>query len=335
MKIGGHPAVFLDVAARRFFLFGATFNAQDFWLVVLPPHRASASRCSSRPRGSAACGAAGPARRRCSSRALFRPIERWIEGPRERRLPRSHRAVDRRRRSGARSSSTGSTSLVSLRHRPRRAQPLPLREGARVDGAPRARRGHEAAFGWAIAVTGALYFNFAWFREQLCVARLPVRPAPVGAHRSRLAGRRLRREARRAAREAPEAAGRGAGDGDCVDCNRCVVVCPTGIDIRNGLQIECIACAQCIDACDDVMEKLGKPQGPDPLRLAERARPAAPPRAPAEALCVRRARRGVRRRARGLARRAGALRGEPAPVQGSAVRRRRRRRCGTSSSSTS
>lgn len=54
---------------------------------------------------------------------------------------------------------------------------------------------------------------------------------------------------------------RAAGLGDCVDCTLCVQVCPTGIDIRNGLQYQCIGCAACIDACDNVMEKLGYPKG--------------------------------------------------------------------------
>ena len=49
--------------------------------------------------------------------------------------------------------------------------------------------------------------------------------------------------------------------GDCIDCTMCVQVCPVGIDIRNGLQYECIACGACIDACDDVMDKMGYPQG--------------------------------------------------------------------------
>jgi ferredoxin len=49
--------------------------------------------------------------------------------------------------------------------------------------------------------------------------------------------------------------------GDCVDCKRCVQVCPTGIDIRNGLQLECVACAACMDACDEVMTRLRKPRG--------------------------------------------------------------------------
>ena len=52
-----------------------------------------------------------------------------------------------------------------------------------------------------------------------------------------------------------------AGAGDCIACNRCVQVCPTGIDIRQGLQIECIGCAACIDACDEVMTRLHRPRG--------------------------------------------------------------------------
>src|SRR5687767_4264464 len=58
-----------------------------------------------------------------------------------------------------------------------------------------------------------------------------------------------------------EPRGKGAARGDCVDCGICVQVCPTGIDIRNGLQYECIGCAGCIDGCDQVMDKLGRPRG--------------------------------------------------------------------------
>lgn len=59
----------------------------------------------------------------------------------------------------------------------------------------------------------------------------------------------------------PRGKAKQAERGQCVDCGRCVAVCPTGIDIRNGLQLECIACAQCIDACDEIMDKLGQPRG--------------------------------------------------------------------------
>ena len=51
------------------------------------------------------------------------------------------------------------------------------------------------------------------------------------------------------------------GRGDCIDCNQCVAVCPMGIDIRDGSQLECINCALCIDACDEVMDRIGRPRG--------------------------------------------------------------------------
>jgi polyferredoxin len=58
-----------------------------------------------------------------------------------------------------------------------------------------------------------------------------------------------------------EGLGAGAPSGDCVDCHQCVTVCPTGIDIRNGVQLECVNCTACIDACDDVMRRVGRPTG--------------------------------------------------------------------------
>ncbi|WP_340117593.1 cytochrome c oxidase accessory protein CcoG [Pelagibius sp. 7325] len=71
------------------------------------------------------------------------------------------------------------------------------------------------------------------------------------------------------------------GLGDCVDCNQCVAVCPMGIDIRDGQQLECITCALCIDACDQVMDKVGLPRGLisyDTLANVERARAGEKPR---------------------------------------------------------
>jgi cytochrome c oxidase accessory protein FixG len=72
-----------------------------------------------------------------------------------------------------------------------------------------------------------------------------------------------------------------AGLGDCVDCNQCVAVCPMGIDIRDGQQLECITCALCIDACDSVMDKVGLPRGLisyDTLANVERVRAGEKPR---------------------------------------------------------
>ncbi len=131
-----------------------------------------------------------------------------------------------------------------------------------------------------------MFFNFAWFREQTCLAI-----CPYGRLQSVLTDPDSLVIGYDEKRGEPRGKAKGEGVGDCVDCNRCVVVCPTGIDIRNGLQLDCIGCARCIDACDDVMDKLHRPRGlvrydslkgpppplPHPALRAHRALPAPPP----------------------------------------------------------
>lgn len=95
-----------------------------------------------------------------------------------------------------------------------------------------------------MSVTGLLLFNFGWFREQFCLI-----VCPYGKFQSVLMDSHSKTVMYDEKRS------------DCVDCNRCVQVCPTGIDIRNGIQMECIACTACIDACDEIMTKVKKPQG--------------------------------------------------------------------------
>ena len=97
-------------------------------------------------------------------------------------------------------------------------------------------------------------------REQVCIYMCPwprIQAAMLDEDSLIVTYQRL---ARRAARQAPQGRGR-ESRGDCIDCNACVAVCPMGIDIRDGQQLECITCALCIDACDDVMDKIGKPRG--------------------------------------------------------------------------
>jgi cytochrome c oxidase accessory protein FixG len=121
---------------------------------------------------------------------------------------------------------------------------------------------HWSAFVFIGAVTGILYFNFAWFREQLCIVICPygrLQSALVDEH-SLIIGYDGRRGEPRMNLKDAHAAGAGPA-GDCIDCGRCVHVCPTAIDIRQGLQIECIGCSACIDACDEVMTRLGRPRG--------------------------------------------------------------------------
>lgn len=113
--------------------------------------------------------------------------------------------------------------------------------------------------------TGVFYFVFAWFREQVCIIACPYgrlqgvlldNKSIVVAYDYKR-GEKEKGRARINKKENREA----AGWGDCIDCKQCVVVCPTGIDIRNGTQLECVNCTACIDECDDVMEKVGLPKG--------------------------------------------------------------------------
>lgn len=113
--------------------------------------------------------------------------------------------------------------------------------------------------------TGVFYFIFAWFREQVCIIACPYgrlqgvlldnKSIVVAYDHKRGEGENGRKKFRK--NEDRDA----LGHGDCIDCFQCVHVCPTGIDIRNGTQLECVNCTACIDECDTIMEKIDKPKG--------------------------------------------------------------------------
>ncbi len=114
-----------------------------------------------------------------------------------------------------------------------------------------------------VAILTATTYIFAGFmREQVCTYMCPwprIQGAMLDEDSLVVTYNDWRGEPRSRHRKKAEAAGEKLGD--CVDCNACVAVCPMGIDIRDGQQLECITCALCIDACDGVMEKVGLPQG--------------------------------------------------------------------------
>ncbi len=124
---------------------------------------------------------------------------------------------------------------------------------------------HRVGLTFMLLFTLVFYLIFARFREQACTFICPYgrfqstlmdENTIVVAYDHRRGERRehLRRG------ESPEAR-RARGAGDCIDCRQCVAVCPTGIDIRNGLQMECVHCTACMDACDAIMDKVGRPRG--------------------------------------------------------------------------
>ncbi|MCB0391997.1 MAG: cytochrome c oxidase accessory protein CcoG [Bdellovibrionales bacterium] len=108
--------------------------------------------------------------------------------------------------------------------------------------------------------TAIILFDFGWFREQFCLIMCPYgRFQSVLMDKSSLGV--FYDKKRGEPRRTKENKDNPSEQGDCINCYKCVSVCPTGIDIRNGLQMECIACTACIDACDEIMEKVNKPKG--------------------------------------------------------------------------
>ncbi|MCC6619810.1 MAG: cytochrome c oxidase accessory protein CcoG [Deltaproteobacteria bacterium] len=256
VHIGGHPAVWIDLPRRHFYLFGATFNAQDFYLAFFVFTGIGFSLIVAAALfGRVWCGWACP--QTVFLDGVFRRIERLIEGPANERakLARGPWTTEKIvKKSALHFIYFLMATLIAHIFLAYFASVDQL--GRMITEGPGA---HPGTFIWAVALTAIFYGNFWWFREQLCIVI-----CPYGRLQSALQDKdtinviydRVRGEPRGKAKEKSE-----KGLGDCVDCNRCVAVCPTGIDIRNGNQLECIGCSYCIDACDDIMHKLGRKKG--------------------------------------------------------------------------
>lgn len=253
IKINGYPAVFLDLAELRFHLFGWTLAAQDIWLIFfLITGLGFSLFFVTALLGRVWCGWACP--HTVFLDHVYRRIERWIDGdaPARRQLAAAPLTAGKILR---RTLKHGLYIFVSLA-----ITHLFLAYFVSIpqlwEMMHRAPFEHWSAFGFVFIFAGILYFNFAWFREQLCIVICPygrLQSAMIDDH-SLVIGYDT-------ARGEPRGKLGTEGAGDCVACNRCVQVCPTGIDIRHGLQLECVGCAACIDACDEIMTKVHKPKG--------------------------------------------------------------------------
>jgi cytochrome c oxidase accessory protein FixG len=253
IEISGRPALFLDIGRRTFFLFGGTFNAQDlpllfflvsgfgFGLIVMTSLL-----------GRAWCGWACP--QTVFIETLFRPIERLVNGPRNTALARKRGplTIDRAWRMAITHALYALAALFAAHVFVAYFVSLPALF-AMVRTRPAA---HPEVFGWMLALTALFYGVFGLFREQFCVVL-----CPYGRLQSVLVDDDSLVIGYDESRGEPRGKAKAAGAADCVDCRRCVVVCPTGIDIRDGQQLDCIACTACIDACDEVMVKLGRSKG--------------------------------------------------------------------------
>jgi cytochrome c oxidase accessory protein FixG len=252
IEMGGHPLMQLDVERRRFFILGLTYGAQDAWLLLFAlTGLGLALVVTTSLWGRVWCGWACP--QTVFLEGFFRPIERLIEGPREKqiKLDKAPWTLDKIARKSVKHAIFVLLAML-VAHVFVGYFVTPWKLWAMIGQGPSA---HPEAFAWATGLTLIFYGNFAKFREQTCVG-----VCPYGRLQSVLVDQDTTVVGYDQPRGEPRGK-KGTTTGDCVDCNRCVVVCPTGIDIRNGLQPDCIGCAQCADACDVIMGKLERPLG--------------------------------------------------------------------------
>ena len=250
-------AVLFDLAHRKFYILGLVFWPQDIiYLTVLLIISAFSLFLFTAVAGRLWCGFACP---QTVYTEIFMWIERKIEGDRMKRMKLDKAPL-----------STHKIAIKSAKHGAWIA--LALWTGFTFVGyfTPITELGQKAlnlSLGpwetfWVFFYGFATYGNAGWMREQVCKYMCPyARFQSVMFDRDTLiiGYDKARGETRGSRSRGADYKAKGLGD--CVDCGICVQVCPTGIDIRDGLQYECIGCAACIDGCDQVMEKVGYPKG--------------------------------------------------------------------------
>ncbi|CAL66410.1 cytochrome c oxidase accessory protein CcoG [Christiangramia forsetii] len=262
IKINGNQFLMFNVLERRFNIFGEIFWPQDFYLFVLMMLIGVVFiLLFTVAFGRIFCGWICP--QTIFMEMVFRRIEYWIEGDRGKqiRLDKQKWNAEKIRKKGIKwfiffviSFLIANVFLAYLIGSDRLL--LYVLEGPLA---------HISTLISLLIFTGVFYFVFAWFREQVCIIACPYgrlqgvlldnKSIVVAYDHKR--GEKEKGRAKFKKSEDREASGKG----DCIDCFQCVQVCPTGIDIRNGTQLECVNCTACIDACNHMMDAVDLPQG--------------------------------------------------------------------------
>ena len=249
-------AVLVDLAHRRFFFFWIEIWPHEFYFVAgLLVMAGLGLFLFTSALGRVWCGYACP---QTVWTDLFILVERWIEGDRNARLRLHRQKKLDARKVRLRLTKWAVWLLIAV-----------ATGGAWVfyfTDAPTllvdlfTLQAHPIAYTTIAILTGTTFFFGGFAREQICIYACPwprIQAAMMDEDTLTVGYREWRGEPRKHS----EAVKAGEPQGDCIDCMACVNVCPMGIDIRDGQQMECITCALCIDACDDIMAKIGKPRG--------------------------------------------------------------------------
>ena len=249
-------AVLLDLGNRRFFFFMIEIWPHEFYFVAgLLVMAGLGLFLFTSALGRVWCGYACP---QTVWTDLFILVERWIEGDRNARL-RLHRQkkMDFRK---ARLRVTKWISWLLIAMATGGAWVFYFTDAPTLLVDLFTLNAHPIAYSTILVLTLTTFFFGGFAREQICIYACPwprIQAAMMDEDTITVGYRSWRGEPRGKHRKSADT----EQLGDCIDCMACVNVCPMGIDIRDGQQLECITCALCIDACDDMMAKIGKPRG--------------------------------------------------------------------------
>ncbi|MFQ5536884.1 MAG: cytochrome c oxidase accessory protein CcoG [Gemmatimonadota bacterium] len=245
ITVKGHPLVLIDLPHRYVYLMGSVFTPSDtIFLVLLLLFLAFSLFFFTAVFGRVWCGYACP--QTVFLESWIRPIEQWIEGDRTQRKRRDAMGLtwDKVWRKGLKWSLFLAVSFL-----------LGMAMTSLFAGARPLWTGQASATSYAfVGVFTAFWMvDFTWFREQFCIYLCPYArfQSALTDDETLLVSYDEKRGEPRGPKRGPE--------GGCINCNKCVVVCPQGIDIRDGFQLECIQCARCIDACESVMSRFDQP----------------------------------------------------------------------------
>lgn len=256
IRVDGHPVFLVNILERRFILFGQIFWPQDFFIfalgmVVFIVFVALFTVVF----GRVFCGWACP--QTIFMEMVFRKIEYWIEGdgPQQKILTNAPWTSSKIAKKLSKWIAFWLASFIIANGF--LAYVIGVDELSKLVREPFAN--NLGTFISLLTFTTVFFFVYLWMREQICTVICPY---------GRMQGVLLDRDSVIVAYDYNRGESRGKFHrneertiGDCIDCAQCVKVCPTGIDIRNGTQLECINCTACIDACNKMMDAVGLPQG--------------------------------------------------------------------------